>query len=607
MSFEDVSLSAPYYNEAGLGGLIRPQSSGSKTSIKLPRGLTLSKQQGSETKVDNEGFVSKAAHSGKKITNFLSKVPVIGGLASGVGDALDVVGDVASFFGFQRPVDLDKSVTTILNPYHNQFNSTGRDMGDRLTLNPDSHLENIAGWSGVDSDEMNFNFLKGIPTYTGSFSISTSDAYDVLLYSEKVTPMEQNFQLQSTGTVGTLTEAQYGPMAYLGQYFQFWKGSMTYTFKFVKTEFHSCRLALIFAPIQYVGSVSNSQGDYCIRTIVDLRTDSEVTVTVPWLLNVPYQTVHSAGEDNSERCSGTLFVRVLNTLQAPETVAQSIDVLVYQSAGPDFEYAGLISSHNAPVFVPQSGTTVSDLMANSPSGELSNTHNSAVIGDTFVSIKELLSMFCRLQLTQHIDGDAFILNPYAYPITKCNINASSTFTFPGYGRDYFTDLSLGYSLCRGGVSINLISQEPKLEFTNAILVPTSTHSPFSKLIGSVSRSYFEPFSTGYVPPGVIANIVPSFTGPMSSTHKTRAGLDVTVPHGCITPVRRILPVAVGVDVSYNSVGPGILLDQPRYSILCERFVGTSSGGLLLRRGADDYCLGYFIGFPSVALALVPTP
>lgn len=609
MSFEDVSLSAPYYDESGLLGGMRyvPQSGQGKLSLKLPKGLTLSRQQDGESKSDNEGFVSKAVHSAKKVTNFLSKVPVVGGIADTVGGALDTFGDVASFFGFQRPVDLDKTQTIITNPYHNQFNCVGRDMADRLSLNPDSHLENIKGWSGVDSDEMSFNFLKGLPTYTGSFTISTTDVADTLLYSETVSPMEQFFQVTEAGTVASTRINTYGPLAYLGQYFQFWRGSMTYTFKFVKTEFHSCRLALIFAPVPYATSITNSQGDFCIRTIIDLRTDSEITVTVPWLLNIPYQPVHDPLDDPRAIQSGQLFVRILNPLQAPESCAQNIEVLVYQSAGPDFEYAGLISGYNAPVFVPEAGsTTVSDLMANSPPGDTSNTHNLSVFGDPFVSIKQLLSMYCRMEMTFDLPPIQFEIYPYALMYSIVQRNVSTNINNPAFGRDYFSDLSLGYSLSRGGVSLNLESFDPKYKFTSAFLTPVARAAPGAMILGDPFNSQhpFDNGSSGYIQAGNVSPIVPSFTGPMAVSHQDRATLDVTIPHGCATPVRINRPIFANIG-DRLSVASTSSPDQPQYSLLVQRNVNSTSGGNMYRRGADDYCLGYFIGFPRVLIASTP--
>jgi hypothetical protein len=478
-------------------------------------------------------------------------------------------------------------------------------MADRLALNPDAHLENIAGWSGVTSDEMSFNFLKGLPTYTGSFTISTTDVYDTLLYSENVSPMEQFYQVVEAGSVASVKINTYGPLAYLGQYFQFWRGSMTYTFKFVKTEFHSCRIALIFAPVRYTGSITNAQGDYCIREIVDLRTDSEITVTVPWLLNLPYQPVHSFSDTPDEIQSGQLFVRVLNPLQAPESCAQNIEVLVYQSAGPDFEYAGLISGYNAPVIVPEGATTVSDLMANSPSGDTSNTHNLSVFGDPFVSIKQLFSMYCRLAMTTDLPPGQFEMYPYALTYSKVQKNVSTSVLPPVFGRDYLGDLSLGYSLSRGGISVNVQSFDPKYMLHSSFITPAPRNAGIGcTILGDLygAQTPFANASSGYIQDGNISPIIPSFTGPMAISHKDRATLDVTIPHGCATPVRINRPCYANYNDRVVLVGSA-LPDQPQYSLIVQRNSNSTTSGNMYRRGADDYCVGYFIGFPRVLVTV----
>jgi len=579
------------------------ESGKGQRSLQLPKGLVISRQQDSEAKSDNQGFVSKVVGGAKKVTNFLSKVPVVGEIAGTVGGVLDTIGDVASFFGFSRPVDLDKVTFVESDPYRHQMNCVGRDTSSRLSLNPDSHIENIKGWSGVDTDEMNFNFLKGIPTYTGSFTISTTDVANTQIYKESVTPLEQYMSVTETGASGVaVTLNSYGPMGFLGQYFENWRGSMTYTFKFVKTEFHSCRLLFVFTPCA-TSDVTNAQSDYCIREIVDIRTDSEVTITVPWLLPYSYAKVRALDDDSQHACSGTLIVRVLNPLQCPETCAQNMEVLVYQSAGTDFEYAGLVQGWNYPAVLAEAGclTTRSEMMSNSSSPNFTNEHNLAVMGDAFVSIKQLLNMYCRVSMKSDAPADKFQIYPYAYTFTKAPITTGpAAFNYSAFGRDYFNELSQGFTLARGGVTLNLVSMDPKYEYSSAMLVPMGNQTIF----GLLSVDPFANGNTGPTPVGFAGGSYPSFTGPSAVFARNRAALDITVPHGCRNAVKIIRPEWMDFNTAtFVVTDSGVLQDQSQYTVYVSRNT-TATLGNIFRRGADDYCVGYFVGFPCLGFTYI---
>ena len=85
---------------------------------------------------------------------------------------------------------------------------------------------------------------------------------------------------------------------------------------------------------------------YSMRTIVDIREVTEIELTLPYMLDNPWQQF--------DLDMGQLDIFVLNTLQRPDTVGASIDCLVYYSAAPDFDLAAPNSVFNQ-AYCPQSG------------------------------------------------------------------------------------------------------------------------------------------------------------------------------------------------------------------------------------------------------------
>jgi len=151
-------------------------------------------------------------------------------------------------------------------------------------------------------------------------------------------------------------------MGYVANAFSYWRGSIVYTFKFVKTQYHSGRLRISFIPFYYNTAISTGVPDVSRtqKIIVDLRTSTEVAFTAPypstrpWMFSIRPESSW-LGPNNSlmyNAVTGIVRVEVLNQLVAANNVFQSIDAIVEVSGGPDLTFAGPTS----PSYVPYSGT-----------------------------------------------------------------------------------------------------------------------------------------------------------------------------------------------------------------------------------------------------------
>lgn len=125
---------------------------------------------------------------------------------------------------------------------------------------------------------------------------------------------------------------QYLRSAMVTEFFSFWKGSITFTLKFVKTKFHIGRIRVYYVPLLLNGVPDGLTGESyeMWSTVLDLRDSSEFQITVPYtseLLAATRQTI-----------LGSLRFHVLNPIQAPENCTQFVNARVYVSMNDDLEY-----------------------------------------------------------------------------------------------------------------------------------------------------------------------------------------------------------------------------------------------------------------------------
>jgi hypothetical protein len=124
-------------------------------------------------------------------------------------------------------------------------------------------------------------------------------------------------------------------IAFMGQFFRRWRGSLNYTFVFFSSPFTSWRIQIRLA-YDTTGS-SFRIGDQAVKTIT-VRGSNHTTVTVPW--NYPF-TWDACGADNntsSVNVSTYMTNSPINLAQVSGVTPASLFMMVYESAGDDFQF-----------------------------------------------------------------------------------------------------------------------------------------------------------------------------------------------------------------------------------------------------------------------------
>ncbi len=275
---------------------------------------------------DFGGFLSKPLSKVSTAAGILSEVPLLSSVAGPVSWFSGALANAAHAFGFSNPLASTQVQPVVQKLFSKSANCDGADQSHNFGLIENNQLEHLPGFAGQDVDEMALAYPLSISTYFQTFNWASSAAQDAALTSIALRP---DAFVNATAEGGRSTT----PVSYFSNFFSLYRGSLTFKFKFVKTEFHSGRLLAVFTPGWYTtpGTLDQTNFSYNHREIIDIRETTEVQFTCPYSSVKPWRHVYEQ--------YGTLTIFVLNGLRNPDTVANNINIIVEVAAAPDFEFA----------------------------------------------------------------------------------------------------------------------------------------------------------------------------------------------------------------------------------------------------------------------------
>jgi len=286
------------------------------------------------------GPISGPASAVANLASKLTKVPVIGELATATQIGASVVSTVARAFGYSNPPVIDDVSPMMPKAFH-AFSSVDTSVpSDKLSLDPKNEVTVDNSVTGAGSEDplvlskwlQRESFLQGT-LWQGS---STEGS---ILWSAPVTP---NYAQSESVTGGAAIS--HTPAAYAARLFSFWRGGVTFRFRFIKTKYHTGRLSITWDPNGIPGADFETS---TMTRVVDLQYEDEAVITVPykqaraWLNNRMIYNNYSNGlsptftlDGNAQ--NGVIQVRVLNTLTGPAANPE-IDILTFVSCASDIE------------------------------------------------------------------------------------------------------------------------------------------------------------------------------------------------------------------------------------------------------------------------------
>ncbi len=577
LHFEDVELAAPMV----------PQSfTGPKTKFMAK---TIGKSVADkELEAMSDRTISSALKIASTAAGVLGEIPTLAPVLKPASWILDASSQFATYAGYSKPVN---NVNTInISQQYQRYGATsdGDDNALPLAMRSDNAITLDNGYSIYDSDEMSFDFLYKVSTLVSTFNwpaFGGSSLPGTILYSKDVAP--RSLYMPGVRTSGATTiNYGVGPgVYYLSNFFQQWRGSINVTIKLVKTEFHNGRLEVTWTPTTATNNTDPTllTSIYALREIIDIKTGNEFTFNLPYMIEDNYIGTGTK--------SGRLLIRVLNELRAPETAAQSIDVLVYYSGGKDFELQvpGRVTDSNnwksilpfSPQAFDKSGeeVIVNDGVGGEPLKTKSPGYAAMCTGEMPINMKQFLSRNSQIAIgTFPVAGDNISVYPW---FNSCLYLTATGLSGPDIGPDIYSLFSPCFAFMSGGV---------KLHFQVANVNTTTASTQLMGVLTGLG------LSTGDIS-GSINNTNWRSTGCISGLQGTAINqaqlgiISVVAPYYCRTKMSLNLRQTSDGNIQNDK-------SLPYNKVFLYNVGGFTKFGMY-RSMAEDFKFHYFIGCPPI--------
>lgn len=473
--WENVELAYPYIPEV-TAATFRPQSGRVGRKVTRRPGATPNERELSAASI---GPIQTLASRVSLAAQYMGKVPSLSSIAVPVGWAAEVAGNVASSFGWSKP--RDQSVVAYVNRsiLHKMSNVDTADSGTKLALTDKNELEDLPSLGGTDADEMSINYIAAIPAYFKSVQWTSAQGVDTKLMDQKISP--RLFSVEKT--LGTATTRHTTPLSFIARMFSLWRCAVKFTFKIVKTEFHSGRLLAVFEPFHpragYSNPVNLSNSVYLHRQIIDVREGSEFSITVPFVSVEQYLRT-----DGPNSHIGNLHLIVLNSLVAPANVSSSVEILIEISADGDAEFAQPYPVDGSALFAwqPQSGRgNTCEIVSGSiggASGTTSTIASRACIGERILSLRQLLKRYNpvknRYTSTDVMPVGTNCVSVYPWGMHVDVMSDTGDISISDWHHDLFSEIGVCFGIYRGSMRYKYVTAADDKDVWHASAEPLLT-------------------------------------------------------------------------------------------------------------------------------------
>jgi len=423
------------------------------------------------TSKEFKGAISAPLHALSKISHKLSNVPIIGPYATATGMAAKVGASVAAALGYSRPPQVAEPGLMQRRVVGSTINAEGVDNTMVLALTKTAQVSIDPGTVGLPSeDEMVLaNLLKRpslcqvltwndtavaldtVASYVNGPSLCTSTSYPIALTN----------------------------LAYLTAPFAYVRGTIRYRFTFCVSKFHTGRVQIIYEPSTLVAI---DPTNVTLNWVVDIAQQQEIEVEIPFGTarffgtNIPTTLIGGAKAN-----WGTIYVKVLNPLRCGSAVT-SVNILVYNAAGPDFEVAQptSLSLRNQTYFASWFPSAAEG--AAPPAVAYENWATSAVLDSDALSIN-LFSE--RIQSLRQLSKRYMYEKPFVLPTVSTDVTYKGIRAVPnqtGYCAatggivrlnlepfTFFTYFAPSFASWKGGIRKKLIQQDNSTAATIQIM------------------------------------------------------------------------------------------------------------------------------------------
>jgi len=429
-------------------------------------------------------------------------------------------------------------------------------------------------------------------------------------------PVEPNCLLTNETNVLAPTRFRYVANA-----FRMWRGSVRFLFMVAANQYHSGRLRFVYS---LGGAMPQPYVDNYPRTftqVVDLRKGAHFIIDCPYFASTPWRLVpqvwNNATPGFEQELIGPLDdqparldIFVENELRVTSTTSTSVQVVMFQCAGPDFEFAVPIAPRVYPYInttVPDGDTTAqpqgldfmpidmaSGLTSTQPQNNISHKYT---VGENLTSVRQLIKRYQIIgsgtyQLNQATPPN-FVLLPFM--VAKPINNASEPYDMLAY-------FSFQYQFRRGSIRYMLVSNDNNIYYVLRY-DPSVLDTDLPAFEGGKPFGARAPiFTVGAYPNGATIKSL-ALTATLPFVNNLQGSLEVEFPyysryHKLKTKVYSNqdtdqTPTVYTQDIQKGLVPAGLCYFQIS-SVVND---ATTRELTVLRSAADDFTLGYLLGSP----------
>lgn len=506
------------------------------------------------------GSLSNVLAAGSNLATWLGKIPMLSEIAGPASWFLRQSSNIAASFGWARPLT-SSTINKVWHTQNNyQMNCDGVDVSHSLGLFSENTVTCMPGFAGSNVDEMSLDFIKGIYACVYRGTITPTQAHGFCVVSAILSPSAMKFSTgdaRITPFIGTIPNVNSGkafwpaPAFAIGQCFKYWRGGFKFRIKMSKTKFHTGRVILGFVPnaAPFTGGVAQLPADLdqlqYVSKVWDLREGNTMEFECPFISNRSYLQF---GESY-----GSFFLSIIEDMQAPPSVSQTIEFVVEVACMDDFEFMQPteIIYPAAPVdtfYVAQSGIPTDQVPKDFPA------HVCA--GEQVNSVKQLLARAANVYTTGPIVNVNVHTVGLKHGLSLWAPDELTPTSLTNAKYDYLSYFQNFFGLQRGGYSVD-----------------TFYTGPGGILTGSIIER------------GNQINVTPHYSD--------TGALHVKVPY--YSPTSRTI---IGAPYLPQPPECTVSISQPT-----DKTYGTWS---IYRHAADDYQLGYFLGTPPLAVPFTTT-
>ena len=543
-----------------------------------------------ETKASSGKISSTLDKVGAGMVTGGAVLPGWGKLLVPVGWVTRAIAGVAAFFGYSKSSSLSDLNKYVPIPGWGFTNSDGIDASVVLGNSLENYIGPRSDLFGSALDEMDIRYVCKHECFVESFNWGTNGSPGDTIYETWISP---GLSTSDQSPPAQITSYNPTAMGYVSSMFRYWRGSIRFKIQVTKTAYHSGRLRISFIP----GGVPGQGGyrvDQGYSEVLDLRTSDELEVTIPFVANTIWKTtqLHTSNSslDNITTTSGTLRVEVLNTLRAPDTVAQQLFCNIWISGGDDIQFAVPDFAKYVPLAAP------SDVPRAQVLGQFKDTgFNAMEAPRMFASTDTPPVQASLLSIGEHVQNLRALARRFgyvgSYTITSEQPDLGGLVTSSNYFSEPVTTesalnshfspvdyISFLYRFFRGGTRFKAISRSSEPGATLATIEPAIPTAPLS--LRPINPDNLEILRTALARGSSFVHVLEAAYNRV---------LEILVPYFSNTHVSLVRGTSATVDSTMD-----------RSSLV---FIGAPLERRLdiYKSTADDFSFGWLVGPPRLLL------